>query len=244
MGKKKKNKGGTGSEYFDYAYGVGEAKHMMKRYGVKGAKSVKPSAQTSVSKSRGVDDVKDDIAKAMMNDYDTRRTMEAAAMAGNKDAKKYAKKGFKAGNIQDAYGVMRDLKKEYVGGGGMDGAENRAGLTFAAVKADRDKQTQGYRDEFASKTDLEKLQEEQQNALAESVEPKETKPSEELESAKSKVQAWESGRGGDASSVYGNSFYDKSQAEDEQTSASVQPDSFLAAKKAELKKERNLKRAF
>ena len=38
MGKKdKKNKGGTGSEYFDYRYGVGEAKHMMKRYGVEGA---------------------------------------------------------------------------------------------------------------------------------------------------------------------------------------------------------------
>ena len=70
----------------------------------------------------------------MMNDYDTRRTMEAAAMAGNKDAKKYAKKGIKAKNIQDAYGVMRDLKKEYVGGGGMDGAKNRAGLTHAMLK--------------------------------------------------------------------------------------------------------------
>ena len=41
---------------------------------------------------RSVDDVKKDIADAMMNDYDTRRSMEAAAMAGNKDAKKYAKK--------------------------------------------------------------------------------------------------------------------------------------------------------
>ena len=38
MGKKKdgKNKGGTGSDFFDYRYGVGEAKHMMDRYGVKG----------------------------------------------------------------------------------------------------------------------------------------------------------------------------------------------------------------
>ena len=58
-------------------------------------------------------------------------------MAGNKDAKKYAKKGFKAGGIQDAYGVMRDLKKEYVGGGGMGGAKNRASLTYAMVKEDR-----------------------------------------------------------------------------------------------------------
>ena len=33
---------------------------------------------------------------------------------------------------------MRDLKKEYVGGGGMGGAENRASLTHALVNADRD----------------------------------------------------------------------------------------------------------
>ena len=57
---------------------------------------------------------------------------------GNKDAKKFAKKGFKAGNVYDAYDVMRDLKKEYVGGGGMGGEKNRAGLTYALVSADRE----------------------------------------------------------------------------------------------------------
>ena len=159
MGKKKdkKNKGGTGSEYFDYRYGVGEAKHMMKRYGVEGAEMGNPRMG---GKQRSVDDVKKDLADAMMNDYDTRRTMEAAAMAGNKDAKKYAKKGFKAGNIQDAYGVMRDLKKEYVGGGGMGGSKNRAGLTYAAVKADRAAQTAAYDETYAKTTDLNAMKEE------------------------------------------------------------------------------------
>ena len=136
MGKKsKKNRDGTGSEYFDYAYGVGEAKHMMDRYGVKGARSIKPDniGANPDAYNRSVDDVKKDIAAAMMNDYDTRRTMEAAAMAGNKDAKKYAKKGFEADNIQDAYGVMRDLKKEYVGGGGMGGA--RIGLALLTLSS-------------------------------------------------------------------------------------------------------------
>ena len=156
MGKKKdkKNKGGTGSEYFDYAYGVGEAKSMMKRYGIEGASIGNPRMGGT---QRSVDDVKKDIADAMMNDYDTRRTIEAAAMSGNKDAKKYAKKGFKAGNIQDAYGIMRDLKKEYVGGGGMDGAKNRAGLTYAAVKADREAQTAAYDEKYAKTTDLNDL---------------------------------------------------------------------------------------
>ena len=157
MGKKnkKKNKGGTGSEYFDYRYGVGEAKSMMKRYGVEGASMGNPRMGGT---QRSVDDVKEDLAKAMMNDYDTRRSMEAAAMAGNKDAKKYAKKGIKAGNIQDAYGVMRDLKKEYVGGGGMDGAKNRAGLTQALVKADRENFIADNDAKYASKADLASMQ--------------------------------------------------------------------------------------
>ena len=85
--------------------------------------------------------------------------LEAAAMAGNKDAKKYAKKGIEGKNIQDAYGVLRDLKKEYVGGGGMDGAKNRAGLTQALVKADRENFIADNDAKYAFKTDLEQMQE-------------------------------------------------------------------------------------
>ena len=53
----------------------------------------------------------------MMNDYDTRRGLEAAAMAGDKDAKKLPRQGFK--NFK-SYGCSRTFQKEYVGGGGMD----------------------------------------------------------------------------------------------------------------------------
>ena len=72
--KDKKNRGGTGSEYFDYRYGVGEAKHMMDRYGVKGARSIKPDniGATPDSYNRSADDVKKTLL-TMMNDYDTRR---------------------------------------------------------------------------------------------------------------------------------------------------------------------------
>ena len=157
MGKKNKK---TSKEDFDRGlmskfYGPGkEAQDMLKRYDVEGYSHGRTDRG---SEYRGVDEVKKDLSNAMMNDYDTRRTMEAAAMAGNKDAKKFAKKGFKAGNIQDAYGVMRDLKKEYVGGGGMGGAENRAGLTYAAVKADRNAQTAAYDEKYAKTTDLNDL---------------------------------------------------------------------------------------
>ena len=160
MGKKNKK---TSKEDFDRGlmskfYGPGkEAQDMLKRYDVEGYSHGRTDRG---SEYRGVDEVKKDLAAAMMNDYDTRRTMEAAAMAGNKDAKKFAKKGFKSGNLQDAYGVMRDLKKEYVGGGGMDGAKNRAGLTYAAVKADREAQTAAYDETYAKTTDLNAMKEE------------------------------------------------------------------------------------
>ena len=164
MGKKnkKKNKGGTGSEYFDYAYGVGEAGHLMKRYDVEGAASYHPDGR-SMGKTgmRSDKDVKKEIAEKMMNDYDTRRSLEAAAMAGDKDAKKFAKKGIKGKNIQEAYGVLRDLKKEYVGGGGMDGAKNRAGLTHALVEADRENFIADNDAKYALKSELENLKQEE-----------------------------------------------------------------------------------
>ena len=224
MGKDKKNKGGTGSEYFDYAFGTGEAKSMMKRYGIEGASMGNPRMGGT---QRSVDDVKKDIADAMMNDYDTRRSMEAAAMAGNKDAKKYAKKGFKAGNIQDAYGVLRDLKKEYVGGGGMDGAKNRAGLTHALVKADRENFIADNDAKYATKDELNAL--EQQEAAQAAFDDAEVELSPEVQAAKDRASSWsDSGLGGN---VYGNSKPSASEAssgylgsgDDEQDSSAVTP---------------------
>ena len=133
---KDERKGFKQSSVLDYMYGRGDIGDMMDRYGIEGAKYGRPSAGFE---RRSVEQVNDDIAKAMMNDYDTRRAMEAAALAGDKDAAKFAKKGFKGGNIYSAYDKMKQLKKEYVGGGGMRGAKNEAGLTHAIVQADRSK---------------------------------------------------------------------------------------------------------
>ena len=139
-------------------YGPGsDARKMLDRYGVAGVKHTHPDGRTGPSRS--VDDVKRDLAKAMMNDYDTRRSMEAAAMAGNKDAKKYAKKGFEAStkSLMGGWNTMRDLKKEYVGGGGMGGAKNRAGLTHALVKADRENFIADNDAKYASQADLDSM---------------------------------------------------------------------------------------
>ena len=153
MGKKNKK---ARSNSFDYRYGTGDVGELMKRYDIEGTASYHPDMRGpgSGNENRDKEDVERDIAKAMMNDYDTRRGMEAAAMAGNKDARKFAKKGFKRGNVFEGYDVLKKLKKEHVGGGGMNGAKNIAGLTHALVKHDREKQTEDYRREFASIKDL------------------------------------------------------------------------------------------
>ena len=100
------------------------------------------------------------VRKGMMNDYDTRRGLEAAAMSGDKKAAKIAAKGF--ANLRQAsrgYDYLAKLKKEHVGGGGFHGAKNKAGLTQALVELDREKQDEGYRREFASIKDLNALRE-------------------------------------------------------------------------------------
>ena len=167
MGKDKR-KGKERSNSFDYHFGTGKVGELMKRYDIKGTRFSHPDGRTSHSNGGDVndgsprtrEDVDKDIANAMMNDYDTRRGMEAAAMAGNKDAKKFAKKGFKAGNVYSAWDTMKDLKKEYGGGGGMQGERNRANLTYDLVKADRAAQTASYDETYAKTTDLNAMKEE------------------------------------------------------------------------------------
>ena len=153
MGKDKR-KGLKRSNSFEYYTGSGKIGEMMDRFDVKGVHYGHPDGRSGMP-NRSEEDVDKDVAKAMMNDYDYRRGMEAAS-SYDKDAKKFAKKGFKAGNIYSAQQTMRDLKDEYGGGGGMNGAKNRASLTYDLVQQDRDR----FGSQFASIADLQNLQDE------------------------------------------------------------------------------------
>jgi hypothetical protein len=203
MGKKNKDKEISKADFnrglMSPFYGPGnEAQKMLKRYGVEGFRHGRTDRG---SKYRGVDEVRDDLAKAMMNDYDTRRTMEAAAMAGNKDAKKFAKKGFKGGKVERGWEAYKGLKKEYVGGGGMDGPKNRAGLTYAAVKADRDAQTADYQSRFASIQDLNSLRDDlEAQEEAANYEPAPLEKSDALARAEDRLSEYEANPSG----IYSN----------------------------------------
>lgn len=131
------DKGKRGNSFHEYHYGNGDIQRMEERYGVEGQRSAHPDGRSG-KPPRRIEEVHEDIGKAMMNDYDTRRTMEAAAMAGDEEARKFAEEGFTGDNIYASWDKMKSLKKEHIGGGGMLGAKNRAGLTQAMVDWDRD----------------------------------------------------------------------------------------------------------
>ena len=167
-----------------------QIKEMLDRYGVDGSRSVKPENRGVAPEGRDhreYDEVKADLQKAMMNDYDTRRGMEAAALSGDNKARKFAEGGISEGNMYRAYDHLKDLKKEHVGGGSMIGPENEAGLTMALVDHEREKQTEGYEEQFASQDFLEKKLKEYEDkfsTMQEGNEPADYQESEELQQAR------------------------------------------------------------
>ena len=81
-----------------------------------------------------------DVAAAAMNDYDTRRTIEAAAMSGKKKAEKYAKNGFSdLTDVTKANNMFAKMHERQGNGGEFSSNSDFAGLTYAMVQRDRNK---------------------------------------------------------------------------------------------------------
>ena len=157
MGKKKEPR----YTAFDYMKG-GRIEKMGERYGVdKSDYNItgdRNDGGTGRTYKGGKEEYEAAIAKAAMNDYDTRRTMEAQAMSGKKKARKYAEEGF--GNITDvikANNMRERWHKKAGNGGSFSSASDFAGQTMRAVERDRDKQTAAYDQKYAKTTDLNSL---------------------------------------------------------------------------------------
>ena len=85
------------------------------------------------------------------NDYDLRRTMEAAAMSGKKKATKLQKKGFKdIDDVRNWQNFSEKAAKRHGQGGDFSSASDYMGLTRSMVERDRQKFSESYRREFAS----------------------------------------------------------------------------------------------
>ena len=149
---------GKGRDQFEYYTGTGKAGKMMKRYGVEGTRFNHPDGRSNgETGARTMDDVDKDIGKAMSQDYDTRRSLEAAAMSGNKKAKKIINNGFDS--TKDIYKAQAffDKAAKKQGYKSFDSTSDYASLTQHFVNQDRNAQTAAYDETYAKTTDLNAL---------------------------------------------------------------------------------------
>ncbi len=136
MGKKNKGK------YNKLGYlGKREAdKRMAKDYGIdlsQYGNGGRPGENPSGKKS--YDQLKKDVSRAAANDYDVRRSLEAASLSGNKKAQKIGT----IGSASDAYAATRFMEKTHKKrmelGGAYDGDNDQGAVTNYWVNKDRDK---------------------------------------------------------------------------------------------------------
>ena len=193
MGKKNKKKDKFKASPFDYMEG-GRVKKLGDRYGVDSSdyniNMGRPSGGGRTYKGDR-DDYDKAVASAAMRDYDTRRTMEAAAMSGNKKAAKFAEKGFKnVGKVVAGNELLEKFHKKHQGGGQYSSASDFAGLTHKMVQKDRDEQTAGYDKQYASQQMLNDKMEELKGKFKEQPkadEPIEYKDSDAVAAAKARL---------------------------------------------------------
>jgi len=135
-----------------------------------------------------VNDFDAELAQRAANDYDVRRTLEAATMAGNKKAKNIGG----INNIADAYQAHKFMKKTHhkrmENGGSFHGANDQLGVTNYWVEKDREKMLSDY----ASMDDLNALKKRMQAMARNNKDAREdasdpAEPSERLAQAQSRL---------------------------------------------------------
>ena len=152
MGKKNKK-----PSTFDYFTGSGKVGKAMDRYGVENANFGGRPGEGSENR-RMPEDIDKEIREAARNDYDTRRTLEAAAMSGKGKAQKILDSGFKnIGDVLNAQNFMGKAAKRHGQGGDFSSGSDYMGLTQSMVERDRAKQTAAYDETYAKTTDLNAL---------------------------------------------------------------------------------------
>ena len=128
-------KGKWGS--WDYAFRTGmfneEQDQVLKNYGIN-KKNYKVGSRGRPGlyedQDDGYDAMRRHLVAAANNDYDTRRMMEAAALSGDEDAKKYSKSGYKTvEDVGNAHKWIADKAKEHIGVNKLDKTREFAELT-------------------------------------------------------------------------------------------------------------------
>ncbi len=136
----------------------GKANDMEERFGVnvRNGAGYKSDSGETYEEYRESSDWHSKMTNAARNDYDLRRTLEAAAMSGKGKAKKILDKGFN--NLEDVSKAMNfseKAAKRHGQGGDFSSNSDYMGLTQSMVERDRRKQTKSYDAKYATNDALE-----------------------------------------------------------------------------------------
>ena len=228
MGKKNKGK------YNKLGYfGKQEAdKKMAKHYGIdlsQYGNGGRPGENYTNKKS--YDQLKKDVSRAAANDYDVRRSLEAASLAGNKKAQKIGS----ISNASEAYAATRFMEKTHKNrmenGGAYDGANDQGGVTNYWVNKDRDK----LRASFATEDQSTEADPDNSSVLEDFGDPIEFEHSQKVKDAKSRVDKYTMSIGKD--NLFGK-VNDPVPAKNDQATAA---DSFVNDYKNDVSTAANLK---
>ena len=136
----------------------GKNSDLEKRFGVSEVRISRPGSPTWEEDRKNREDYKKNMIEGARNDYDLRRTMEAAAMSGKKKAIKLQQKGFQdIDDVRKWQNFSEKAADRHGQGGAFDSASDYMGLTKSMVMRDRNKQTAAYDDTYAKTTDLNAL---------------------------------------------------------------------------------------
>lgn len=181
-----------------------QRKDLMKRYNLDERDYTSEGAIASgrVTGKKSYKELNKELMYRASNDYDARRAMEAAAMSGDKEAKKFAKKGIKdPSDLIDRNNLMRDFHKDMGNGGSFSSASDYAGVSYGKVKEERDAQTAAYDERYAKTTDLNAMKDKLMSQATEEA-AKPIEPSDRMAAVEERMENAASGSGNAPPSLF------------------------------------------
>ena len=158
MGKNNKY-GNPGKQWIDSM--SGKNRDLEERFGIDSVSfGGRPGESSQREAFQDMQSYNERMTDAARNDYDLRRTIEAAAMSGKKKAQDILDKGFNSiDDVRNAQNFSEKAAKRHGQGGDFADNSDYMGLTRSMVDRDRRKQTEEYEKAFASMDSLEELRE-------------------------------------------------------------------------------------
>lgn len=135
----------------------GKNRDLEERYGVEGVRFSKMDSSSWAEDTENRKNYTKNMQEGFRNDYDARRTLEAAALSGKKKAKDILDSGFKnISDIRNANNFFEKAAKRHGQGGDFSNPSDYIGLTQSMVERDRRKFTEDIEGMIADATTRDK----------------------------------------------------------------------------------------